>query len=148
VDTLSYKTKSANKNSVEKSWFIVDATDMVVGRMCTQIATVLKGKHRAYYTPHADCGDYVIVINAEKVKFTGTKIDNKTYLTYSGYPGGQKSKTAKQLLNSQPIKVVENAVRGMLPKNSLGRAMYRKLFVYEGADHPHVAQKPQTLEYN
>jgi len=148
VDTLSYKTKSANKNSVEKSWFIVDATDMVVGRMCTQIATVLKGKHRAYYTPHADCGDYVIVINAEKVKFTGTKIDNKTYLTYSGYPGGQKSKTAKQLLNSQPIKVVENAVRGMLPKNSLGRAMYRKLFVYEGAYHPHVAQKPQTLEYN
>lgn len=148
MDTLSYKTKSANKNSVEKSWFIVDATDMVVGRMCTQIATVLKGKHRAYYTPHADCGDYVIVINAEKVKFTGTKIDNKTYLTYSGYPGGQKSKTAKQLLNSQPIKVVENAVRGMLPKNSLGRAMYRKLFVYEGADHPHVAQKPQTLEYN
>lgn len=148
MDTLSYKTKSANKNSVEKSWFIVDATDMVVGRMCTQIASVLKGKHRPYYTPHADCGDYVIVINAEKIKFTGTKVDNKTYLTYSGYPGGQKSKTAKQLLNSKPIKVVENAVKGMLPKNSLGRAMYRKLFVYEGADHPHVAQKPQTLEYN
>jgi len=147
VDTLSYKTKSASKHSVERSWYIVDATDMIVGRMCTQIATVLRGKHRTDYTPHVDCGDFVIVTNAEKIKFTGSKLENKKYITFSGYPGGQKSKTAKQLLNSRPIKVVENAVRGMLPKNKLGRAMFKKLFVYEGAEHPHLAQKPQTLEF-
>jgi len=147
VDTLSYKTKSASKHSVERSWYIVDATDMIVGRMCTQIATVLRGKHRTDYTPHVDCGDFVIVTNAEKIKFTGSKLENKKYITFSGYPGGQKSKTAKQLLNSRPIKVVENAVRGMLPKNKLGRAMFKKLFVYEGGEHPHLAQKPQTLEF-
>lgn len=147
MNTLSYKTKSASKHSVERSWYIVDATDMVVGRMCTKIASVLRGKHRTDYTPHVDCGDFVIVTNAEKVRFTGNKLADKKYITYSGYPGGQKSKTAKQLLNSRPIKVVENAVKGMLPKNKLGRAMYKKLFVYEGAEHPHLAQKPQTLEF-
>jgi len=148
VDTLSYKTKSASKHSVERSWYIIDATDAIVGRMCTQIATILRGKHRTDYTPHVDCGDFVIVINAEKVRFTGNKLNDKKYITYSGYPGGQKSKTAKQLLNTRPIKVVENAVRGMLPKNKLGRAMFKKMFVYEGAEHPHTAQKPQTLEIN
>jgi len=146
VNTLSYKTKSASKHSVTRSWYIVDATDMIVGRMCTRIATVLRGKHRADFTPHVDCGDYIIVINAEKIKFTGNKLEDKKYITFSGYPGGQKSKTAKQLLNSRPIRVVENAVRGMLPKNKLGRAMFKKMFVYEGAEHPHLAQKPQTLE--
>jgi len=120
---------------------------MVVGRMCTHIATVLRGKHRTDYTPHVDCGDFVIVTNAEKVLFTGNKLADKKYLTFSGYPGGQKSKTAKHLLNTRPIKIVENAVRGMLPKNKLGRAMFKKLFVYEGTEHPHLAQKPQTLEF-
>jgi len=146
VNTLSYKTKSASKHTVERSWYIVDATDMVVGRMCTRIATVLRGKHRPDFTPHVDCGDHVIVINAEKVKFTGNKLENKKYITFSGYPGGQKSKTAKQLLATRPIRVVENAVRGMLPKNKLGRAMFKKMFVYEGGAHPHSAQKPETLE--
>jgi len=146
VNTLSYKTKSASKHTVERSWYIVDATDMVVGRMCTRIATILRGKHRPDFTPHVDCGDHVIVINAEKVKFTGNKLENKKYITFSGYPGGQKSKTAKQLLATRPIRVVENAVRGMLPKNKLGRAMFKKMFVYEGGAHPHSAQKPETLE--
>lgn len=146
MNTLSYKTKSASKHTVERSWYIVDATDMVVGRMCTRIATVLRGKHRPDFTPHVDCGDHVIVINAEKVKFTGNKLENKKYITFSGYPGGQKSKTAKQLLATRPIRVVENAVRGMLPKNKLGRAMFKKMFVYEGGAHPHSAQKPETLE--
>jgi len=148
VNTLSYKTKSASKHSVQRKWYIIDASNQVVGRMCTRIATILRGKHRPDYTPHVDCGDYVIVINANKVVFTGNKLNDKKYITFSGYPGGQRSKTPKQLLQSKPNAVVENAVRGMLPKNKLGRAMFRKLFVYTGDEHPHVAQKPETLEIN
>ncbi len=148
MDTLSYKTKSASKHSVQHSWYIIDATDLVVGRMCTRVASILRGKHRPDYTPHVDCGDYVVVINADKVRFTGNKLNDKKYITYSGYPGGQRSKTPKQLLQSKPHAVVENAVRGMLPKNKLGRAMFKKLFVYAGDEHPHKAQKPQTLEIN
>lgn len=146
MNTLSYKTKSASKHSVQHNWFIVDATDMVVGRMCTRIATVLRGKHRPDYTPHVDCGDYVIVLNADKIVFSGNKLNDKKYITFSGYPGGQRSKTAKQVLQSKPHAIVENAVRGMLPKTKLGRAMFKKLFVYTGDEHPHKAQKPQTLE--
>jgi len=148
VDTLSYKTKSAKKEEVQRTWYIVDAENMVVGRMCTKIASVLRGKHKPSYTPHVDTGDYVVVINAEKVRFTGSKWGQKTYLTYSGYPGGQKSKTAKELLDKKPFAVVENAVRGMLPKNKLGRAMFKKLFVYAGSDHPHLAQKPEPLKFD
>ena len=146
MDTLSYKTKSARKEDVVRNWYIVDAENMVLGRMCTEIATVLRGKHKPSYTPHVDCGDNVIVINADKVRLTGKKWDQKVYLTYSGYPGGQKSKTAKELATKKPYAVIENAVKGMLPKNRLGRAMYKKLYVYAGTEHPHAAQKPQPLK--
>lgn len=146
MDTLSYRTQSAKKEEVERKWHIIDAEGEVVGRMCTKIASVLRGKHKPSYTPHVDTGDYVIVINAGKVRFTGNKLDQKEYQRYSGYPGGQKSRTAKEMLDKKPIGVVEAAVRGMLPKNRLGRAMFKKLFVYEGAEHPHEAQKPEKLE--
>ena len=147
MDTLSYKTQSAKKETVERKWYIVDAEGEVVGRLCTKIATVLRGKHKPSYTPHVDTCDCVIVINADKVRFTGAKWDQKEYLTYSGYPGGQKKKTAKEALAKKPISIVENAVKGMLPKNRLGRAMFKKLFVYEGAEHPHQAQKPEAFNF-
>ncbi|HKK77693.1 MAG TPA: 50S ribosomal protein L13 [Saprospiraceae bacterium] len=147
MDTLSYKTKSQKKETVERKWFIVDAEGETVGRICSRIAAVLRGKHKPSYTPHVDCGDFVIVVNAEKIRFTGQKESQKQYLRHTGYPGGQRSKTAKQLLTERPERVVENAVRGMLPKNRLGRAMYKKLFVYAGAEHPHEAQQPEEFNY-
>ncbi len=146
MDTLSYKTKSAKKSEVERAWHIIDGEGEIVGRMCTQIATILRGKHKPSYTPHTDCGDNVIVINADKVRFTGAKMDDKVYITYSGYTGGQKKKTAKQVMERKPHAIVENAVRGMLPKNKLGRQMFKKLFVYTGTEHPHGAQKPVELK--
>ncbi len=146
VDTLSYKTKSIRKEDVQKDWYIIDATNLVVGRMCTKIAEVLRGKHKPSFTPHVDCGDCVIVINADKVRFTGSKMANKEYQTYSGYPGGQKSRTAKQMMDKKPYFVVENAVKGMLPKNKLGRKIFKNLYVYAGDEHPHAAQQPKTLE--
>lgn len=146
MDTLSYKTKSARKEDVVREWFIVDATNLTLGRLSSKIAQVLRGKHKPSFTPHVDTGDYVIVINAEKVRLTGNKWNDKEYLRYSGYPGGQKSKTAKQILDSKPTSVLEHAVKGMLPKNRLGRATYKKLFVYVGGEHPHEAQKPQELK--
>ena len=145
MNTLSYKTKSIRKEDVERAWHIVDASDRNVGRMCTGIATVLRGKHKASYTPHIDNGDYVIVINAEKVTFSGLKWKQKIYQRYSGYPGGQKDRTAEEMLAKKPEAIVEKAVKGMLPKNRLGRAMFRKLFVYTGAEHPHQAQQPKPL---
>lgn len=147
MDTLSFKTKSAKKEEVEHKWYIIDAENQVVGRMCTQIATVLRGKHKPSYTPHVDCGDYVIVINAEKVRFTGNKMEQKEYITFSGYPGGQKRRTAKEQMEKKPFAIVESAVKGMLPKNKLGRAMYKKLFVYAGSEHPHAAQKPAPFKF-
>ncbi len=126
----------------------MDGTNQTVGRMCAKIAAILRGKNKAYYTPHVDCGDNVIVTNCEKVVFTGNKMDEKTYLTFSGYPGGQKGEKAKNLLARRPEVVIERAVKGMLPKNKLGRQMYKKLFVYAGAEHPHGAQKPQDLNFN
>jgi large subunit ribosomal protein L13 len=144
---LSFKTKSANEKIVERKWFVVDATNMTLGRMTTRIASVLRGKHKTCYTPHFDAGDYVIVVNSGKVKLTGNKMEDKEYLTYSGYPGGQKAETAKELINRRPNVMIERAVKGMLPKNRLGRAMQNKLFVYEGAEHPHKAQKPETLTF-
>ena len=146
MDTLSYKTKSVSKDDVQKKWYIVDGDGEVVGRIASKIATVLRGKHKPTYTPHADTGDYVIVINAEKVRFTGSKMDQKEYITFSGYPGGQKRRTAKSMLEKKPIAIMENAVRGMLPKNRLGRQLFKNLFVYEGAEHPHQAQKPEVLK--
>jgi large subunit ribosomal protein L13 len=147
VDTLSYRTKSANKETVERKWYIVDADGETVGRLCTRIAHVLRGKHKPSFTPHVDCGDFIIVINADKVRFTGNKMDDKEYITYSGYPGGQKRIVAKDLLVKKPIAIVETAVKGMLPKTKLGRAMFKKLFVYEGVEHPHQAQKPEPFNF-
>lgn len=142
---LSFKTKSANDQMVTRNWYVVDATNQTMGRMASKIAHVLRGKNKPYYTPHTDCGDYVIVVNSGKAVFTGTKLDDKEYITFSGYPGGQKRETARSLQRRRPNKMVEVAVKGMLPKTRLGRAMYKKLFVYEGAEHPHTAQKPQPL---
>jgi len=147
MNTLSYKTKSANEATIKRDWYIVDATNLTLGRMSAKIAAILRGKNKPYYTPHADCGDYVIVINVEKVVLTGNKMDEKEYQTYSGYPGGQKAELAKDLIRRRPEVVIERAVKGMLPKNRLGRKMYKKLFTYAGAAHPHTAQKPQTLTF-
>ena len=146
MDTLSYKTKSAKKEEVEHKWFIVDAENQVVGRLAAKIATILRGKHKPNYTPHVDTGDNVIVINVEKIRFTGNKWDQKYYLRYSGYPGGQKKTIAKELRDKKPEAVLEKAVKGMLPKTKLGRAMAKKLYVYTGDEHPHAAQKPAELE--
>jgi len=147
VDTLSYKTKSAKASEVERKWFIVDAEGKTLGRLCSQIATVLRGKHKPSYTPHVDTGDYVIVINAEKVRLTGKKMQDKVYLHYTGYPGGQRSINAKRLVEKKPYALIENSVRGMLPKNKLGRAMFKKLFVYGGTEHKHKAQKPEPFKF-
>lgn len=145
VDTLSYKTKFANKTNHTKEWFVVDAEGKTLGRLASVIASVLRGKHKPTYTPHADAGDYVIVLNSDKVVLTGNKWNAKRYITFSGYPGGQKSIAAKDLNKKKSFALVESAVRGMLPKNRLGRQMIKKMFVYDGAEHPHGAQKPKTL---
>lgn len=145
MNTLSYKTQSANKDTVDRKWFVVDAEGQTLGRMCSKIAAVLKGKHKPSYTPHVDTGDNVIVINADKIRLTGNKMEQKVYLSYSMYPGGQKSITAKELMVKKPYAVVERSVKGMLPKNKLGRAMFKKLYVYAEAEHPHAAQKPENL---
>jgi len=148
VNTLSYKTISANKNTVQKEWYVVDATDQVLGRLCTQIAYVLRGKHKTYFTPHMDCGDNVIVINAEKVKLTGNKWDDKEYIRHSGYPGGQRAVTASEMMKKFPTRMVEMAVKRMLPRNRLGSELFRNLYVYEGSSHPHEAQQPKELKIN
>lgn len=146
MNTLSYKTISANNESVEKSWYVVDADSRVLGRVASQVAKIIRGKHKPSFTPHVDCGDNVIVINAEKVRFTGDKMTKKQYVSHSGYPGGQKIVTPKQLLNKQPERIIEHAVKGMLPKNRLGRKLFRNLHVYTGDKHPHEAQNPKVLE--
>jgi large subunit ribosomal protein L13 len=145
---LSFKTQSANETIVKRDWHVVDATNLTLGRMSSSIAAILRGKNKAYFTPHFDCGDYVIVINSGKVVLTGNKMDEKEYQTYSGYPGGQKIEVAHEMNSRRPNLMIERAVKGMLPKNRLGRAMYKKLFVYEGAEHPHKAQNPKVLVPN
>lgn len=145
MNTLSYKTQSAKNEEVQRQWFIVDAQGQVLGRLCSKIAAVLRGKHKPSYTPHIDTGDYVIVINAEKIRYTGNKLLDKEYITFSGYPGGQKVAKAFEIIEKKPHVVIERGVKGMLPKNKLGRAMYKKLFVYSGSDHPHEAQQPKPL---
>jgi large subunit ribosomal protein L13 len=147
MSKLHFTTKHANEATVQRNWYVVDGTNQTVGRMCSKIAAILRGKNKAYYTPHVDCGDFVIVTNADKVVFTGKKIDYKEYQNFSGYPGGQKIEIAKDLLKRRPEVVVERAVKGMLPKNRLGRKMYKKLFVYAGGDHPHGAQQPKELKF-
>ena len=148
MDTLSYKTVSVNKEHANKKWYVVDAEGQVLGRMAQEIPQVLRGKRKACYTPHSDCGDNVIVINAEKIILTGKKMDNKVYVHYTGYPGGQRVRTVKEQLKRKPVAVVQHAVKGMLPKTRLGSAIFRNLYVYEGPEHPHAAQKPEVLTIN
>ncbi|QTF94036.1 50S ribosomal protein L13 [Halomonas sp. BM-2019] len=139
------KTFTAKPQSVQRDWFVVDATDKTLGRLATEIARRLRGKHKPEFTPHVDTGDYIVVINAEKVKVTGNKAKAKTYYRHTGYPGGLRSMTFDKLIEHAPERIIEGAVKGMLPKGPLGRAMYSKLKVYAGAEHPHVAQQPQEL---
>lgn len=146
MNTLSYKTQPATPATIKREWHIIDAEDVVLGRLGTAAATILRGKHKPSYTPHEDAGDYVIVINAEKVRFTGNKKSQKEYITFSGYPGGQRRMTADKMLDRKPTLPVEHAVKGMLPKNRLGRRMFKKLFVYAGAEHPHAAQQPKEFK--
>ncbi|CAN5164676.1 50S ribosomal protein L13 [soil metagenome] len=145
MNTLSYKTKSATNETVQRQWFVIDAEGVVLGRLATQVATILRGKHKPSFTPNIDTGDYVIILNSDKVVLSGTKMDDKQYIHHTGYPGGQRSLSAKALNAKNPLALVEIAVRGMLPKTKLGRAMFGKLFVYAEGEHPHTAQKPQTL---
>ena len=147
MSKLHFTTKHANAATVQHDWYVVDGTNQTVGRMCAKIAAVLRGKNKAYYTPHVDCGDYVIVTNCDKVVFTGNKLDEKIYDRFSGYPGGLKEETAKTVLKRRPEIIVERAVKGMLPKNRLGRKMFKKLFVYTGEAHPHGAQQPKELKF-
>lgn len=148
MDTLSYKTVSANKATVQKEWILVDAKDEVLGRLASKVAKILRGKNKASFTPHVDCGDNVIVINASQIKLTGNKMTEKQYVSHSGYPGGQKTITPEALLAKKPIAVVEKAIKGMLPKNRLGRDLFRNLYVYEGSEHAQEAQKPKKLDLN
>jgi large subunit ribosomal protein L13 len=147
MSKLHFTTKHANAATVQHNWYVVDGTNQTVGRIASRIASVLRGKNKAYYTPHVDCGDYVIVLNADKVVFTGNKSEQKQYINYSGYPGGKKEETAANLLARRPEVVMERAVKGMLPKNRLGRKMIKKLFVYAAATHPHTAQQPKELKF-
>lgn len=148
MNTLSYRTVSANKATVNKEWVIIDAEGAILGRLASVVASMLRGKHKTDFTPHVDCGDNVIVINAEKVSLSGTKWSDKEYVRHTGYPGGQRFTTAEEMRKKHPIRLVENAVRGMLPKNRLGRAIYRNMHVYAGPSHPHEAQKPRKIELN
>jgi large subunit ribosomal protein L13 len=148
VDTLSYKTISVNKTDVQKEWYIVDATDQILGRLASIIAIILRGKNKANFTPHVDCGDKVIIINAEKIRLTGKKWTNKLYVRHTGYPSGQRFATPSELLAKNPAKIIEKAIKGMLPKNKLGNQIFRNLYVYVGSEHPHQAQKPKTLDWS
>jgi large subunit ribosomal protein L13 len=148
VDTLSYKTVSANKATVTKEWVLVDATDVVLGRLASKVAKILRGKNKPSFTPHVDCGDNVVVINAEKVRLTGNKLNDKIYLSYSGYPGGQRVQTPAELLAKYPERLIEKAVKGMLPKNILGSKIYGNLKVYVGSEHKQVAQNPKLIDLN
>jgi len=145
VDTLSYKTISANKATAQKTWIVVDANGQSLGRVASLIASRLRGKHKPNFTPHADCGDNVIVINAAAVTLSGSKMETKQYIRYTGYPGGQRFSTPALELAKNPERVLETAVRGMLPKNRLGRALFRNMYVYVGAEHPHEAQQPVSI---
>ncbi|HEX2395803.1 MAG TPA: 50S ribosomal protein L13 [Bacteroidales bacterium] len=148
MNTLSYKTVSANNATVQKEWFVVDATNQVLGRLSSQIASILRGKHKTSFTPHVDCGDNVIVINAEKVRLTGKKWNEKEYVKHTGYPGGQRITSPAQVALTNPAKIIETAVKKMLPRNRLGNAIFGNLYVYPGTEHPHTAQQPKELKFN
>ena len=148
MSDLSFKTVSANKSNVEKNWVLVDVEDLILGRVASQIAIYLRGKHKPNYTPHVDCGDNVIVINASKIKLSGDKWKNKKYIRHTGYPGGQRSLSAEELFKKNPIKLVENAVKGMLPKNKLGSNLYRNLKVFSGSDHNITDNSLKEVKFN
>lgn len=148
MDTLSYKTISANKKTVNKEWLLVDAEGQPLGRLASKVAKMLRGKHKPEFTPHVDCGDNVVIINAEKVALSGNKWDDKKYIRYTGYPGGQREQTARELLLKKPEALVEKAVKGMLPKNKLGADLFRNLRVYAGTEHGQEAQKPKAINLN
>jgi large subunit ribosomal protein L13 len=148
VNTLSYKTVSANKETVTKDWILIDAEDQVLGRLSSFIAKTLRGKYKTNFTPHVDCGDNVIVINADKVRLTGNKWTDKKYIRHTGYPGGQRMLNAQELLQKKPIDLIEKSVKGMLPGSRLGRALFKNLHVYTGPEHPHEAQKPKEVKLN
>jgi len=148
MNTLSYKTVSANKETVTKDWVLVDAENEVLGRLAAKVAKIIRGKNKPNFTPHVDCGDHVVVINAEKVRLTGDKWDQKEYVRHSGYPGSQRFTTAREMLSKKPAFIIEKAVKGMLPKNKLGSALFRNLHVYTGGEHPHEAQQPKQINLN
>jgi large subunit ribosomal protein L13 len=141
------KTSFAKKETVDRKWYVIDANGMVLGRLAVEVAKRLRGKHKPTYTPHIDTGDYIIVVNADKIRLTGNKLDQKMYYRHTGYPGGLKSITAKDLLQRKPERVLEHAVKGMLPKNRLGRRMFKKMKIYTGPEHPHEAQQPEVLTF-
>jgi len=140
--TLSYKTISVNKQNADKQWIVVDASNQVLGRFSSKVAKILRGKQKTSFTPHIDCGDNVIVINANKIKLSGNKWEQKKYIRHTGYPGGQKTLTANEVFEKNPVRVIEKCIKGMLPKNKLGKSMFKKLKVYRGSEHPHESQNP------
>ena len=146
MDSLSYKTEFLNKSNVTKNWVVVDADSQVLGRLASEVAKIIRGKNKPGYTPHVDCGDNVIVINSDKIRLTGKKWNEKIYTRYTGYPGGQRKLTANQLKEKSSTRLIETAVKGMLPKNKLASALFNNLFVYEGSEHPHEAQKPKQVK--
>ncbi|RDY58935.1 50S ribosomal protein L13 [Flagellimonas nanhaiensis] len=148
MDTLSYKTVSANKSTVDKQWLLVDAEGQTLGRLASKVAKLLRGKYKTNFTPHVDCGDNVVIVNAEKIDLSGKKWDNKEYLRYTGYPGGQRSTSVKDMLEKHPERIIEKSVKGMLPKNKLGAELFRNLKVYAGPEHGHEAQKPKAINLN
>jgi len=148
VDTLSYKTISANRATVDKRWLLVDAEGEILGRLASKVAKMLRGKNKPNYTPHVDCGDNVIIINAEKINLTGNKWESKTYSHYTGYPGGQRTQSIKTVLAKHPERIIEKSIKGMLPKNKLGAQIFRNLKVYSGPDHKQEAQKPTVINLN
>ena len=148
MDTLSYKTISANKATVKKEWVVVDATDQVLGRMCAKVAKILRGKYKPCYTPHVDCGDNVIIINADKVQLTGKKWTDRVYLNFTGYPGGQRELSPADLMKKGESRLFKRVLKGMLPKNKLGAQLLRNVYIYGGREHPHAAQTPKTIDIN
>lgn len=148
MDAISYKTRSANKATISKKWILIDAENEVVGRLASRVAYILRGKHKTDFTPHVDAGDNVVVINAEKVRFTGSKMDDKEYVRHTGYPGGQRFTSPKEMLAKKPEDIIRKAVHGMLPKGPLGNQLRRNLFIYTGTTHPHEAQQPTAIKLN
>ena len=148
MDTLSYKTISANKATAQKEWVVVDATDQVLGRFATKVAKLLRGKYKPSFTPHVDCGDNVIILNADKVKLTGNKWDDRVYVSHTGYPGGQRFMSPAKMMAKDPTRLYRKVIKGMLPKNRLGEAVIGNMYVYAGTEHPHEAQSPKVLDIN